>query len=458
MKNISLRYKILIFASIPLALMLLYIKFWFLPSIEADILTEKKLQTMEMTQIGLSILEQYHLEERENRLTQEEAKENALHMIRNLRYGEESLDYYWIIDLDNVVLVNPYKEEHEGQNMSQERDPDGVYFIAEFVNKASQEGSGYVNYRWQYYDDTNRIEPKIAYVTHFEPWGWVLGTAVYLNDIELMASQKERDALFVISILIIGYLLVTFIFSKIVFINPIKALVMHANKISEGNFLSKSNIKSADEIGYLAQVMDNMAVDLKQAMDRISEQKQYFEALYSNTTDAVIHFDDKLNIKDINKQVSELFGYELSEIKGININTILSSKEKIKYDSKPVKFESIIKSKNNKLINVLITIVPVELNKENSSSFAIFTDISERKKAEEKLQASYEELEAAHEELMASEEEIKAQFKELHNVTELLKESEERWQFALEGFGDGVFDFNVREKKAYYSTKWRELL
>ncbi len=77
--------------------------------------------------------------------------------------------------------------------MSKFADPLGVAIFVEFANKVKRDGEGYLDYVWQWKDDPNRLEPKESYVKGFTPWGWVIGTGIYTDDVRAEIDRLERN-------------------------------------------------------------------------------------------------------------------------------------------------------------------------------------------------------------------------------------------------------------------------
>ncbi len=173
---------------------LVYI-FAILPTIRDDIYNEKMIHTREMVDIGLSVLERYHELEMEGSLNEEVARDLAGQMIRSLRYGERDLDYFWINDFNYHVIIHPFRPDLEGDNVYDFKDPEGFYLFREFVELCREEGSGHTSYLWQYYDEAERFEEKLSYVSSFEPWDWIIGTGVYLSDLEAVIAHRRNIAL-----------------------------------------------------------------------------------------------------------------------------------------------------------------------------------------------------------------------------------------------------------------------
>jgi methyl-accepting chemotaxis protein len=95
------------------------------------------------------------------------------------------------------------------------KDPEGVYLFREFVKATSgREAKGNVRYHWQYYAEKDRVEEKASYVAKFTPWSWIIGTGVYVDDIEAMIKNSRKQVvigfitIFSIS-LVLGFLMIS---------------------------------------------------------------------------------------------------------------------------------------------------------------------------------------------------------------------------------------------------------
>ncbi len=175
---------------------------------------ERQTQTMELVRLGVSTLEHFHAMERNGIVSREEAKERAIEAISSMRFGDRNEDYFWINDFGPRMIMHPFRPDLDGEDLSGIEDPDGLRLFIEFVRMAEQSGRGFVEYQWQYYDDSDRIEPKISYVAEFEPWGWIIGSGVYLHDVR-SAVMRAGFMLFIISMIAISLgALLAVIFSK----------------------------------------------------------------------------------------------------------------------------------------------------------------------------------------------------------------------------------------------------
>ncbi len=132
--------------------------------------------------------------------------------------------------------------------------------------------------------------------------------------------------------------------------------------------------------------------EIKRAEKEILTQKAHFEALFRNTKDAIVYFDTERNGFNINKQFTEMFGYELEEIKGKNIGTVVDPLGKVTDYSSPrilkgedVKYESQRYNKAGEVIQVLIKGGPVYVDGKITGGYTIYSDITNRKQAETAL-------------------------------------------------------------------------
>ncbi|SDU67076.1 cache domain-containing protein, partial [Desulfobacula phenolica] len=187
-KSTTRSFRIIIPLCITFVLFTVSIFLIFVPSLKKYMMDQEKKMLHEMNNSSISVtyslLSEYNQRVISGELTLQDAQSRANKRIRNLRYGPEDQDYFWIIDMQHRVLMHPFLPDIEGKNCKDFVDSNGRYFVAEFVRTAEQKGSGYVEYTWQWKDDSAKTVPKISYVKLFEPWGWVIGTAVYVDGID----------------------------------------------------------------------------------------------------------------------------------------------------------------------------------------------------------------------------------------------------------------------------------
>lgn len=196
-----------------IALFILTILVVILPTFEQNIMAKKKEMIAELTNTAYSLLEEYHQENINGNYSIEDAQKMAAHRIEQIRYGGENKDYFWIIDKHPFMIMHPYRAELINSDLTTYTDGAGKRLFVEATLVVAKKGEGFINYMWQWKDDSTRIVPKLSYVKGFEPWGWIIGTGIYLEDVK-QEIQGLKKHLIKISLLI--SLIITFILSFIV--------------------------------------------------------------------------------------------------------------------------------------------------------------------------------------------------------------------------------------------------
>jgi PAS domain S-box-containing protein len=164
-----------------------------LPSFEQTLIERKREMIRELTNSAWSILAAYQRDEQDGLLTREQAQSAAAGLVEQLRYGPEGKDYFWIQDTQPRMIMHPYRTDLNGQDLSGFRDPRGVAIFVEFAAQVQREGQGYIDYVWQWKDDPQRLEPKESYVRGFAPWGWIIGTGLYMDDVRQEIARIEQN-------------------------------------------------------------------------------------------------------------------------------------------------------------------------------------------------------------------------------------------------------------------------
>ncbi|HRF48769.1 MAG TPA: DUF294 nucleotidyltransferase-like domain-containing protein [Anaerolineales bacterium] len=206
-------YVVRIFLPTLIAIGLFLAAIWgiILPSFEQTLLERKRELIRELTNSAWSILASYERDERNGLLTREQAQAQASARIESLRYGPDGKDYFWIQDLRPRMIMHPYRPDLNGQDVSTFTDARGVAIFVEFAREVEREGDGYLDYVWQWNDDPTRLEPKESYVRGFEPWGWVIGTGLYTDDVRAEIVRIETN-LVLVALVISGAVVLLLIF------------------------------------------------------------------------------------------------------------------------------------------------------------------------------------------------------------------------------------------------------
>ncbi len=188
----ALPVRIIIPVALTILLFILTIFLFILPTMESFMMDGKRETTRHLTETAWSVLDYFHEQEASGSLSREQAKKAAVTLLKQLRYGDDHKDYFWINDTTPKMIMHPYRPDLEGRNVSDFTDPANNPLFADMVKTTSHSGSGFVNYLWQWKEDSTHIVPKISHVKRFDPWGWIIGTGIYVADVKADISEVTR--------------------------------------------------------------------------------------------------------------------------------------------------------------------------------------------------------------------------------------------------------------------------
>ncbi|QVM89150.1 methyl-accepting chemotaxis protein [Pseudomonas entomophila] len=231
--------------------MLVVLGLLMLRQIHGDLYQAKAEKTRHVVQTAAGVLAYYQGLEAAGTLSREAAQQQALTVVRGLRYDQN--DYFWINDLTPRMVMHPANPKLDGQDLSAIRDPDGFAVFNEMVALARSQGAGPVDYRWP---KPGASEPvaKTSYIQLFKPWGWIIGSGVYVDDVQAEFGRQLRDASLVgLGIALLMTLLVVLIARSIA--QPLQEAVQAMGNIASGesDLTRRLDTHGRDEITHLGE-------------------------------------------------------------------------------------------------------------------------------------------------------------------------------------------------------------
>ncbi len=148
---------------------------------------ERKAGLAQMNDNAVAILKKYQGLEAAGTMSRDEAQAAAKAIVSAMRYGGGS-GYFWINDMHPTMVMHPIKPELNGSDLTQNKDPNGKFLFVEFTNVVKAGGQGFVDYYWPKPGAAEPVE-KYSHVIGFSPWGWIVGTGVYTDDLQAMFRQ-----------------------------------------------------------------------------------------------------------------------------------------------------------------------------------------------------------------------------------------------------------------------------
>lgn len=232
--------------------------------------------------------------------TLDEAEKLAADQIRDLRYGNNG--YFWVDTYDgtNVVLLG---NDTEGTNRMDAVDTNGFAYIQAIINAGKQEDGGFTDYVFPREGETES-SPKRAYSKAFEPFGWVLGTGNYTDDIDddvldvknEFSSYESNSRMAIIGIAVVMEVILISVLTLITIsiVKPLKKSLAHIEEIAQGDFskeFEQDLLKRKDDFGQLADSLEKMRSEMNELIGEVKS-----EAL--EITDMVQEIDTSLQALD----------------------------------------------------------------------------------------------------------------------------------------------------------------
>lgn len=352
-----------------------------LPSLKENLLAKKREMLRELNTIVWDMVASYEKMERAGELSREQAQQTALRIIRDLRYGPVNKDYFWVNDMNGLIVVHPYRPDLHGEIVPDVRYPKGKNLLEEFVKVVKAQGAGYVDYRFQWQDDPEKIVPKLSYVRGFEPWGWVIGTGLYIEDVnvEIGLIAKQLNAIATVILLFVSFLAL-YIIRHTVLADRVRRII-------------------SDERESLLRALE--------------ESNERFRSLVETTSDWIWEISAQGTYTYCSPKVLDLLGFQPEELIGKHLMDIIAIKEmertkrifnKLIESRKPFNgFETVCQARDGRVLVIEKNGVPVFNDSGEFQGYrGIARDISERKNALEALKKSRDELRTSLEETVKS--------------------------------------------------------
>ncbi len=301
-----------------------------IPVFHQNMMDQKKEMIKELTASAASIIDHYILKEASGAMTRENAQKEAINVIKEMRYGNDNKDYFWITDMQPVMVMHPYSTELIGKDLRNFKDNDdksGIRLFVEFVELVKQHNEGYLKYQWQLKDDPSKTASKLSYILGIPKWNFIIGTGVYINDVEEEIQELQTD------------LLVSFSAISAVLLLILVYIVYQSRKIDSSRRQAEAGLKEAKDRyqalvessgeGYLLEVEGEVIYSNHTLKKMLEYSEEDFAA-----PDILRHLFSDLNLK---KNIID------------HLELLFQNK------TRPGQFEAQIHTKTQKNLNVVIT-------------------------------------------------------------------------------------------------------
>ena len=194
-KKLNIGRKLIATASLSLAGMVIVLSLFY-NGLSSSLMNERKSQSTRLSQIGMNIIKHFHSLMLNNELNSSQAQIMAMSVLNSATFGKNG--YFWINNSNGTLLMHPYSKNSIGQTNINTMDSQGKYLFKDFINTAKN-GGGIVEYYW-FMPNSSDTFSKVSYVAYFEPWDWILGTGLYLDDLEKEIRHYAFSAFIIVFI------------------------------------------------------------------------------------------------------------------------------------------------------------------------------------------------------------------------------------------------------------------
>jgi two-component sensor histidine kinase len=151
-------------------------------------LQQRKGELKKLTDVVYSIIDVQYKKSLQNDANVTALQNEVLLLIKNLRYGNN--DYFYVSNYQNILLSHPYLKKNI--DFSNVKDIHGELIVPPLVAIARKKGEGFISYWWQKNSKNATPYEKLTYAKNFAPWKWVVGTGVYIDDIEKDVAARKK--------------------------------------------------------------------------------------------------------------------------------------------------------------------------------------------------------------------------------------------------------------------------
>lgn len=223
-------------------------------NLRAQIIQAEQTKLDAINDSAVTLVRSLYEQSQEGEISVEGAQQEAIRLLDLIRY--EGQEYIFTLTRDGILIQHPFSGQR-GRDVRNFQDPEGTPLFQQMLDRTRTAERATVEYIWEL-PNSNELGPKITRVVTFEPWGWVLGSGVYLTHVSGQLWQEFlRLALFALVLSIPLFLLFIFIIRSIVV--PLNHSIDAMDDIAsgDGDLTQRLNASGNDEIARLGASFNN---------------------------------------------------------------------------------------------------------------------------------------------------------------------------------------------------------
>ncbi|MEH6626039.1 MAG: methyl-accepting chemotaxis protein [Motiliproteus sp.] len=278
-------------------------------NLKATQLKEKQTKTRHLVESAHSLISHYYALSKNGELSEDDAKTAAMAAVKGLRY--DGKDYFWINDMKPAMIMHPIKPSLDGKDLSGVKDPKGKHLFVEFANTVRREGAGFVDYYWPKPGLEDPVA-KLSYVKGFKPWGWIVGSGIYIDDVEHAFIDNAKYLGGISAAIILVILAVCSLIARSITV-PLEETVEALENISagDGDLTVRLDINAKDEISRLrgsfnrfVDKIHGVVVEVADASEKLADSAEQLATVTQNSSQNIVKQSDETDL--VSQAVSHL--------------------------------------------------------------------------------------------------------------------------------------------------------
>jgi len=266
---------------------------WLYPRLRSNTYDAKYVKTRHLVEAAWNVINHQATLAKSGKISEAEAKQAALETIKAMRY--DGKEYFWINDTRSYMVMHPIKPKLDGKNLSGVKDPNGKFLFMEFVKAVKAGGAGFVDYYWPKPGSPEPVH-KISYVKLHAGWGWIVGSGVYIDDVEQEIGVLFTIIFVVTAVITLFGLLLSWLMARSISL-PLNTIIKGLDEASSqiasassqvatsGQSLAEGSSEQAASIEETSASLEEMASMTKQNADH----SRQADSLMQETNSVVQH-------------------------------------------------------------------------------------------------------------------------------------------------------------------------
>ena len=239
---------------------------WLLPEQRTTAYAMQADATKHVVEAAWGVLDYYGRQAARGAMTIPQAQRAARETLRRATYDGGG-NYVWINDLQPKMIMHPTNPALEGKDLSDYRDPTGFALFVAAAQIGRERGEGSIRYMWPKPGKT-QPQPKISYVKLYAPWGWVVGTGIYVDNTEAMLAHV-RNFIFLLTVLgLAGAMLLCYLMTRSIVV-PIGRATTDLDQVAKETTAAANQVAAASQD--IASRISEQAASVQQTSSSLEE-------------------------------------------------------------------------------------------------------------------------------------------------------------------------------------------